>query len=166
MAVITRGREVDARQSQTERAKIQYIAPLHLSCGACTYCTDMCGNATCVECDCKLTSLDSGSTASCGSDSVRYYTMCEIRRHNTEESAWLVVGDDIYDATTYVNQHPGGKTSILKKAGGACDCTEDLRFHSKSGRRVWLKYRVGKVKRCPSPHGNYHSDRCWWMFWL
>jgi hypothetical protein len=162
-------REVGALQCQSEqeRSKEQYTSPLHLSCGACAYCAGTCGDASCLECDCKLTSLvDSNSTTSCGSDSVHFYTMCEIQRHNTEKSAWLVAGDDIYDATDYVNQHPGGKTSILKKTGGACDCTVDFRFHSKSGRRVWHKYHVGKVKRCPGPHGNGHSDRKWWMVWL
>ena len=91
--------------------------------------------------------------------------MCEIQRHNTEESCWLVAGDTIYDATSYISQHPGGATSILKKSGGVADCSEDLMFHSKSGRRVWNQYIVGKVKKCPGPDGQGDGEKQWWMFW-
>jgi cytochrome b involved in lipid metabolism len=93
--------------------------------------------------------------------------MCEIRRHNTEQSCWLVAGDTIYDATSYISQHPGGATSILKKSGGVADCSEDLMFHSKNGRKVWKKYVVGKVKKCPGPDGSLQGDvdKHWWMFW-
>jgi hypothetical protein len=112
----------------------------------------------CVECKYKENCCE--ETVSC--NGVRYYTMCQIRRRNNVNSAWLVVGDKIYDATEYMHMHPGGETSILKKAGGACDCTEDFRFHSRVGRKLWQKYFVGKVKPCAgSP-----EDRQWWQFWM
>ena len=111
-----------------------------------------------------LSLVPSSDTMSCESCSPRYYSMYEISRHNTEESAWLVAGDEIYDATFYLNQHPGGRTSILRKAGGACDCTEDFEFHSKKGRKLWQKYKIGMVKRYPGQEG--YVDRQWWMFWI
>lgn len=145
------------------------------SCDACLYCSDTCGDASCVECDTKLTRLDCSSianrtcTSRVGCSVVPSYTRCEIRRHNTKDSAWLVVGDTIYDATTYMKQHPGGERSILKKAGGVVDCTMDFQYHSKNGRKTWKKYEVGKVKKCPgcSQNGSSTEDqRQWWMFWL
>jgi hypothetical protein len=166
MAVTTSTREVDARRvSRSEEVKERFITPLHLSCGACAYCADTCSDAACVECARMVGRHEPHSSRIRGCDSIRCFTMCEIQRHNKEKSAWLVAGDDIYDATNYVNQHPGGKVSILKKSGGAWDCTEDFYFHSKGGRSVWKKYHVGKVKQCPGPHGNANS-RQWWMFWM
>ena len=88
------------------------------------------------------------------------YTMCEIRRHKTADSAWLVAGDYVYDATTYMQMHPGGEKSILRKCGGEVDCTQDMLFHSAKGQKLWKKYRIGKVKRC-----GVSDDKLWWMFW-
>lgn len=121
-------------------------SPLHLACTS-----DACD-------ECMKTVAFSRP---CGGAS-RCYTLCEVRRHSTGESAWLVAGDDIYDATEYLNsnQHPGGKVSILKKAGGVADCAEDLHFHSRNGRKMWQKYHVGKLVPCKGLH-----ERQWWQFW-
>lgn len=93
---------------------------------------------------------------------VRFFSMEEVKRHNTAESAWLVAGDKIYDATEYIRIHPGGERSILRKSGGVCDCTEDFLFHSKSGQKLWQKYYVGKLKLAPGST----ADRLWWQFWM
>jgi cytochrome b involved in lipid metabolism len=95
-------------------------------------------------------------------DGYRHYTMSQISRHNSINSAWLVAGDKIYDATSYLQIHPGGEASILRKSGGVCDCTEDFQFHSKKGRKLWQKHFVGKVKACP----DYLAGRQWWQFWM
>eukprot|EP00980_Cylindrotheca_fusiformis_P001995 scaffold443_cov125-Cylindrotheca_fusiformis.AAC.44 len=112
----------------------------------------------CVECKYNESCCETNVSR----DGVRYFTMCQVRRHNNINSAWLLVGDKIYDATEYLHIHPGGKTSILRKAGGAYDCSEDFRFHSKSGRRLWQKFFIGKLRPCAgSP-----EDRQWWQFWM
>ena len=72
-----------------------------------------------------------------------YYTLTEVRTHNTIESAWILVGNTIYDVTTYISDHPGGASSILRKCGGSVDCTRDFNFHSKRARREWKRYKVG-----------------------
>jgi cytochrome b involved in lipid metabolism len=181
MAITNSSRQFDARlvatdvesSSATKDASNASKRALHTApCGACSYCSDTCQDATtCVDYDHKLTRLErSHSSASSvyGSDGLRSYTMCEIQRHNTAASCWLLVGDTIYDATSYMaqNQHPGGANSILKKSGGAVDCTMDFNFHSKGGKKTWQKYRVGKLRKCPGPNGNHHGEgKQWWMFW-
>jgi cytochrome b involved in lipid metabolism len=92
-----------------------------------------------------------------------YYTMDEVRRHNSMESAWVVAGDAVYDVTTYLSQHPGGMQSLLKRAGGVRDCTEDFLFHGKSARKLWAKYRIGTLQRSPSSSDS--SSKPWWSFW-
>jgi cytochrome b involved in lipid metabolism len=87
-------------------------------------------------------------TRTCPScDCTRTYSPCEIARHNTEDSAWLVVGNDIFDVTKFLQQHPGGKDSILRKAGGVVDCSKDLLFHSKMGRKLWRSCYIGRVQK-------------------
>ena len=111
-------------------------------------------------------SLLSDSSSSSDEDEFKlhYYTRSEIQCHNTETSAWIVAGDDIYDVTDYVEVHPGGKYSIMKKIGGAVDCAQDLMFHSKSGQKHWKQYLVGKVTKIPSKNG-LPVEKEWWRFW-
>jgi len=96
--------------------------------------------------------------------SIHYYTRFEISCHNTEISAWIVAGEDIYDVTDYVEHHPGGKSSLMKKIGGTVDCTKDFMFHSKSGQNHWKQYLIGKITKSPSKNGQI-VEKEWWKFW-
>jgi len=133
--------------------------PIHNSCGECSCCT----NDTCIQCANAHEGTERNDFCDFENRSIKYYTLCQVRRHNSVESAWIVAGDDIYDATAYMNQHPGGSESILRRAGGTTDCTEDLKFHSRSGRKVWKKYHIGKIKECPTSCTN---QKQWWQFWV
>lgn len=141
-------------------------SPLHRPCDACPCCSDRCGNKNCSTCTSKRISLQTGQSAGVQSqpqfNAVELLlTLCEIRRHNSETSCWIVAGDNVYDATHYLSRHPGGAESILKKAGGAQDCKMDLQFHSRVGRDMWKKYKIGKVISCSDSAKN----KPWWMFW-
>jgi len=98
-----------------------------------------------------------------GNSPMALYTLCEVRRHCTTESAWLVAGDCVYDATDYMARHPGGVDAILRKAGGVVDCIEDLQFHSRSGRKVWEKYLIGHLVPCTDSRSGV--NRPWWQLW-
>lgn len=137
--------------------------PLHMNCEACPSCIDQSRISPCRFC---MGNEDGvlKSVKTCGSTPMRYYTPCQVQQHDSSNSAWLVAGDDIYDATEYISMHPGGKNSILKKAGGAVDCTEDLNFHSKAGKKIWKKYHVGKLTACPSNQVLLPAKE-WWQFW-
>ena len=139
----------------------------HEDCDACPHCNDTCSNPTCLPCQEKIkrsinvecrepeTSWLFGAFASVcpgknnDSQSTKSYSMCQLRRHNTVDSAWILVGNEIFDATPYIRSHPGGTAIILKKAGGAVDCTLDMTFHSKKAQREWRRYKVGNLCRCP-----------------
>ena len=140
-------------------------------CDACPCCRDTCDNAnSCISCQKKQNALsmpriESSSNIlslfsnilcagespenSSSSSAQNTYTMCQLKRHNHADSAWILVGDTIYDATPYIRSHPGGKETILRKSGGAADCTEDMRFHSGRAQREWKKFKVGTLVACP-----------------
>ena len=80
--------------------------------------------------------------------SERTFTRCQLRRHCTEDSAWLLCGSTIYDATPFLKVHPGGMKSILRKSGGAADCTEDMAMHSRQANKKMKSKKVGKLVRC------------------
>eukprot|EP00540_Astrosyne_radiata_P014502 CAMPEP_0116824380 /NCGR_PEP_ID=MMETSP0418-20121206/1365_1 /TAXON_ID=1158023 /ORGANISM="Astrosyne radiata, Strain 13vi08-1A" /LENGTH=188 /DNA_ID=CAMNT_0004452745 /DNA_START=80 /DNA_END=646 /DNA_ORIENTATION=- len=135
-------------------------------CDACVFCPDTCGNPDCANCREKqpmvLTTTSRSSLSFFGGGGgEEYYTPCQVRRHAQRDSAWLLMGDTIYDATSYVSIHPGGERSILRKCG--TDCTVDFHFHSKQARRLWKDHKVGKLRPCPKDDdsgGNNNNKQC------
>lgn len=71
------------------------------------------------------------------------YTWDDVRAHSTVKSCWLVVRDKVYDATLFLEQHPGGMEAILKHAG--TDATEDYDFHSPEAQRHWDALVIGRL---------------------
>ncbi|KAK4503249.1 hypothetical protein PRZ48_006677 [Zasmidium cellare] len=52
----------------------------------------------------------------------------ELASHNTRDSCWIAIKGTIWDVTSFVDQHPGGASLILKVAGQ--DATEQYEtFH-------------------------------------
>ena len=133
------------------------------SCDACPYCPDTCGND-----QCNLCAQKEKAEKCCPPCGELTYTSCQVRRHNSRDSCWLVCGNVIYDATPFVERHPGGSECILRKAGGVQDCSVDFSFHSKGAQARWKKAKVGLVKVCncgSDDNQDGENDRKWWMLW-
>ena len=45
------------------------------------------------------------------------YTMAQVATHNSATSCWTTINGNVYDVTTWINQHPGGKQAILSLCG-------------------------------------------------
>jgi len=76
--------------------------------------------------------------------STKKYTMSEVEQHGNKDSAWIVVNGSVYDCTRYLDEHPGGATSILLEAGG--DCTEEfMGIHSIKAQRMLEDYYIGEL---------------------
>mmetsp|Transcript_69 Transcript_69/g.74 ORF Transcript_69/g.74 Transcript_69/m.74 type:complete len:182 (+) Transcript_69:182-727(+) len=125
-------------------------------CDACPFCSDTCNNPFCSSCAKKRSRGNKNIRGTHSGESL--YTMCQLRRHNHLESAWLLVGKTIYDATPYISAHPGGVKSIIRKSGGQADCTEDMGFHSKKAIKLWKKNKVGLLCRCPGEDGDVETE--------
>lgn len=41
----------------------------------------------------------------------------EIAQHKSADSCWLVIHGKVYDVTTFLDKHPGGRAILLKQAG-------------------------------------------------
>mmetsp|Transcript_50840 Transcript_50840/g.80582 ORF Transcript_50840/g.80582 Transcript_50840/m.80582 type:complete len:82 (+) Transcript_50840:87-332(+) len=68
----------------------------------------------------------------------------EVAKHNSDSDCWVIIGDDVYDVTKFLADHPGGKKSIMLFAGK--DATEE--FDMLHNRKVIKKYGLsqGTVK--------------------
>ncbi|GBG23828.1 Cytochrome b5 [Hondaea fermentalgiana] len=86
-----------------------------------------------------------------------FVTMCEVRIHDSKEDCWIIAKGRVFDVTNYIEDHPGGQRSLVRRAGGAQDCEEDLNFHSRHGRSVWERLCIGQIIPCETPPGELHG---------
>lgn len=60
---------------------------------------------------------------------------------DSEDYIVLYVNKKTYHVPlTFLDKHPGGRESILKKKNQ--DCSQDFNFHRRNGKLEWEKYRV------------------------
>ncbi|CAI0374667.1 unnamed protein product [Linum tenue] len=88
------------------------------------------------------------------------YTASEVKKHNSPESAWIIVHGHVYDCTRFLKDHPGGSDSILINAG--TDCTEEFEaIHSDKARKLLEDYRIGELvnvqSNASSPGSSVHG---------
>ena len=55
--------------------------------------------------------------------------MADVATHASAESCWAVVDGSVYDLTTWVGRHPGGRARIL----GLCGTDATQKFHAQHG---------------------------------
>jgi nitrate reductase (NAD(P)H) len=55
----------------------------------------------------------------------KQFTRQEIEKHNSEDDCWMVVDGKVYDVTSVLSWHPGGKSAILNHAGKVHQETTD-----------------------------------------
>ncbi|KAK9825864.1 hypothetical protein WJX81_005959 [Elliptochloris bilobata] len=67
------------------------------------------------------------------------FSMAEVEKHDSADSAWFVHSNKVYDATPFLKDHPGGGDSILLVAG--TDATEEFNaIHSDKAKAQLLDY--------------------------
>lgn len=57
------------------------------------------------------------------------YPTTEVTAHNNSDSCWLIVNQNVYDVTSYINQHPGGAELI----NSYCGLDATTAFNNKGG---------------------------------
>lgn len=90
----------------------------------------------------------------------KVFSMSEVKKHNSAESAWIIVHGHIYDCTRFLKDHPGGADSILINAG--TDCTEEFEaIHSNKAKKMVEDYRIGELLTngyaSDSPNNSVHG---------
>jgi len=69
----------------------------------------------------------------------------EINKHNDKNSTWIVINNDVYDVTEFLNEHPGGEEVLIEQAGKeASEAFEDV-GHSSDAREMMGKFKIGTL---------------------
>lgn len=93
--------------------------------------------------------------ASCGGEGGRaingtsLFTRQDIALHSKEDDAWIIHAGYVYDITSFLERHPGGKDILLENLGK--DVTRLMKLksphkHSKIAYGWLKKYLIGKVQ--------------------
>ncbi|CAI2377593.1 unnamed protein product [Moneuplotes crassus] len=81
-----------------------------------------------------------GKAAVTKTPGAKYYTMEEVAKHKKADDCWTVWQGKVYDITSYVKSHPGGKKIM---AGAGKDCTE---LFNKYHHWVNANFIIGKLQ--------------------
>ncbi|CAF3339822.1 unnamed protein product [Rotaria socialis] len=109
------------------------------------------------------------STVKMTNDDVnRIITEEELAKHDKNDDAWFAVNENVYDATDYLKEHPGGFHSIVAACGG--DASDDfIALHSDVAKAMLVKYHIGIYKKSSSKqliidesHGEIFLDQKHW----
>ncbi|EKU21754.1 delta 5 fatty acid desaturase [Nannochloropsis gaditana CCMP526] len=85
------------------------------------------------------------------------YTWQEVAEHNTEKSLWVTVRGKVYDISSWVDNHPGGKEILLLAAGRDITYAFDS-YHpfTEKPTQVLNKFEIGRVTSYEFPQ--YKAD--------
>ncbi|KAI9715824.1 MAG: hypothetical protein M1828_000565 [Chrysothrix sp. TS-e1954] len=74
----------------------------------------------------------------------RMITIDELRKHDGEQHPWFVVNGEVYDATDFMKDHPGGAQSIVSSAG--VDASDEfMAIHSETAKAMMPDYHIGAL---------------------
>lgn len=59
------------------------------------------------------------------------FSITEVAKHNSEKDCWIIIHNVVYDVTSFIEEHPGGRDILIQLAGK--DATVDFESvgHSK-----------------------------------
>jgi cytochrome b involved in lipid metabolism len=78
------------------------------------------------------------------------FTWQEIAQHNDAKSAWVYRGTRVYDITSWIDKHPGGRDMILLAAGRDCtDLFESYHPFSDRAHKIVESYYIGELAGQP-----------------
>lgn len=74
------------------------------------------------------------------------YTMEEVEAHDADDDCWIVVDGKVYDATPYLERHPGGAYSITS-LGGTDTSVAYHEIHSPKINPILFPHQIGVLKK-------------------
>lgn len=76
-------------------------------------------------------------------------TATEIAKHNSTADCWLIINNNVYDVSVYLNQHPGGRSTIApycgQEATQAFDTKNTGAPHSDNAQNLLSSFYLGQV---------------------
>ncbi|PIR48095.1 hypothetical protein COV06_00380 [Candidatus Uhrbacteria bacterium CG10_big_fil_rev_8_21_14_0_10_50_16] len=78
----------------------------------------------------------------------KFYTVTETANHKTPSDCWLIVRGSVYDVSSYLGAHPGGRRVITDRCGGEVTSVFS-QIHSNRAWNLLGAYLIGTVGTAP-----------------
>lgn len=76
----------------------------------------------------------------------KVYTMDEVKQHNSTDDTWIVYNGQVYDVSSYLDEHPGGEEVIADCAGtDATEAFDDI-GHSDDAHDILKTLLIGRLE--------------------
>jgi cytochrome b involved in lipid metabolism len=76
------------------------------------------------------------------------YSMEDVQKHATEKDCWLVIDSSVYDVTSFISQHPGGKAITRGCGTDATSMFESKSPHVEPQAQAQLqKLKIGELQK-------------------
>jgi len=92
---------------------------------------------------------DTASGSATASADTGGYTTSEVAAHSSASDCWLIIRNSVYDVTSYIPQHPGGRRNITNVCGRE---TSSI-FAAIHSNRAWDllgRYKIGALATGPA----------------
>ncbi|XP_018300652.1 cytochrome b5 isoform X1 [Mycetomoellerius zeteki] len=107
----------------------------------------------------------------------KLFTRAEVEKYaETSKDIWIIIHNNVYNVTPFLNEHPGGEEVLLEQSGrDATEAFEDI-GHSTDARQMMESYKIGELvetermeesgkKARDWSNENEDSSSSWWS-WL
>lgn len=77
------------------------------------------------------------------------YALSDIAKHATSEDCWTAIGESVYDVTSFIPQHPGGRALIpaCGTDGSSLFAMEPAHARENAMAVLDATYRIGSLRR-------------------
>lgn len=76
------------------------------------------------------------------------FTRTQVSQHAAATDCWTIIGKNVYDLTSYVNQHPGGPSRIIGICGAnGSSAFKGQHMSDRGVAQVLASFKVGKLKK-------------------
>ncbi|XP_029175792.1 cytochrome b5 domain-containing protein RLF-like isoform X2 [Nylanderia fulva] len=97
-------------------------------------------------------------TASSGS---KLFTRAEVAKHADPKDTWIIIHNNVYNVTSFLNEHPGGEEVLLEQGGNdATEPFEDI-GHSTDARLMMESFKIGELIEEERTKDNEKKERDW-----
>ena len=94
-----------------------------------------------------LTGVVAASSASAATQPTKKYTAAQVAKHKSSSDCWSIVGSGVYNLTSYIPKHPGGKSQIISICGkNGTSAFNSQHMGSKKVAKLLAGYKIGTFK--------------------
>ncbi|XP_018342579.1 PREDICTED: cytochrome b5-like isoform X2 [Trachymyrmex septentrionalis] len=92
----------------------------------------------------------------------KLFTREEVEKHaETSRDTWIIIHNNVYNVTSFLNEHPGGEEVLLEQNGqDATEAFEDI-GHSTDARQMMESYKIGELVETERTEDSGKKTRDW-----